>query len=98
MPGTIRINLHSLRYSYDTLLINASHVVDRVWFSDPEGTFGGPAFDNFRETLIRQWQVAPLNGNTYVGHHNHHSYVHYIKLVAKSITLGKIASEDDLHM
>ena len=98
VPGTIRINLHSLRYSYDTLLINASHYVDRVWFSDPEGKLSGEAFHDFRAPLLHQWQRAPLNGKDFVGHHNHHSYVHYIKLVAKSLGTASTPQESDLHV
>lgn len=98
VPGTIRINLHSLRYSYDTLLINASHYIDRIWFNDPEGRLAGPAFDHFREGIVRKWQAAPLNNKHFIGHENHYSYVHYIKLVAKSFALSGTPSDDDLHM
>jgi len=98
VPGSIRINLHSLRYSYDTLLINASHHIDRVWFSDPEGTLAGPAFKIFREDIVSRWQSAPLNDKHFIGHQNHYSYVHYIKLVAKSLALSNKPSDDDLHM
>ena len=98
VPGTIRINLHSLRYSYDTLLINASHHVDRVWFSDPEAKLAGTAFGHWRESIVQRWQTAPLNGKTFIGHHNHYSYVHYIKLVAKSMAMTSTPSDDDLHL
>lgn len=98
VPGTIRINLHSLRYSYDTLLINASHHIDRVWFSDPEAKLAGPAFGVFRDSLVAKWQSAPLNGKTFINHHNHYSYVHYIKLVAKSMAMSKEPSDKDMHM
>lgn len=98
VPGTIRINLHSKRYSYDTLLINASHHIERVWFSDPEGRLSGPAFGAHKERLVQRWTSAPLNKKDFIGHHNHYSYVHYIKLVAKSLAMSSTPTEDDLHM
>merc|ERR1712137_1516703 len=63
-----------------------------------EGRLSGPAFGAHKERLVQRWTSAPLNKKDFIGHHNHYSYVHYIKLVAKSLAMSSTPTEDDLHM
>lgn len=84
VPGSVRINLYSPRYSVIPETVNASHWVQYFKYFDPENNMGElMGFDYARDLVIQQFSKNPLQELQFTAHTTSQTYVHYMKLVAK---------------
>jgi len=96
VPGSLHIQLTSPRYDVDASLINASHQIHRLWFTDSsQGIINPTTYLALQHRMIESWITSPLNDKDFIAKHTNQTYVHYLKLIAKSFLIE--GSSDGIH-
>ena len=94
VPGTLKLALHTTGHDHESHLINASHVVNELWFGEPLSRHQRarmPAAD--QEELLSPTSHR-LDGLPFVAKAVGLAHVHYLKVVTKVLKHVDVSAPD----
>jgi hypothetical protein len=83
VPGTLKLALHTTGHDHETHLINASHVVNELWFGEPLSQYQRGRMPAEDQAELSSPTSHRLDGLPFLSEAAARSHVHYLKVVTK---------------
>lgn len=88
VPGNFHVHLSNPAYSFDSSLVNASHIVGELWFGE---AISPKDLKKLPQRSQDELYSHRLDGKQFTSYNENHTYVHYIQVVTNSY----VQSEDE---
>ena len=93
VPGTLKLALHTTGHDHESHMINASHLVNELWFGEPLSRHQRQRMPTADQEELLAPTSHRLDGLPFISEAIGRAHVHYLKVVTKLVKHADSAAD-----